>query len=243
MYIILLGQGSESPALSPGKTGILLDWCGYEWQVKIKEHPAGPGPNIFGLHPENVKVLRSGALKLSVLPMAEGWSCAEIFTTKLLRNGLYVFEVGSEAQKLHPQLVAGFFTYNETREHHYNESDIEISRWGLQNNKNAQFAHYADYDIPEVYRFDLSPMSNLHTFIIHKTQGEVAFYYLDRKYSLKIPTLKEAKAFYRFSNTTHHPDYFRIHINLWLFEGAEPAERIQKDELQLTINRFRYLPE
>lgn len=242
-YIILLLQGAEHPFIGLEKTGILLDWSGHEWEVKIKDEPVGPGPNRFGLHPENVLITRNGALKLSVLPTNYGWSSAEIYTTNLLRNGMYLFEIEGKAKDLHPQLVAGFFTYNETKEFHYNESDVEISQWGLQNNKNAQFAHYPESEDPEVHRFELSRKSNLHTFIIAKYRGEVAFYYLDRKFPLKIPTLSETKAFYRFSNTTHQPDEFRVHINLWIFQGKEPARRSKPDLFNVKVNRFEYLPE
>lgn len=242
VYILILIQGAELENQSAGHVGTRFSWSGHEWQVKIKDEPAGPGPNVFGLHTENVRLTRSKALQLSVLPTDNGWSCAEIFSSGLLRNGLFLFEVSGHARNIHPQLVAGMFTYNESLNHHYNESDVEISSWGSSDIENAQFAHYAYNQEPEVHRFWLSEKSNVHTFIIHKTRGEITFYYLDRKFSPKVPRLHQVKAFYRLSNITHQPDFFRIHINLWLYKGEEPVSRSSKDAYSLVVNRFEYLP-
>lgn len=242
-YILLLAQGAESPRLTGSHSGILLHWAGYEWQVKIKEEPTGPGPNHFGKSTDNVLITKYNTLKLSVVPVSDIWSCAEIFTTRLLRNGLYLFEVEGSVRNLHPQLVAGLFTFNETLEQHYNESDVEISRWGEVTGLNAQFAHYAVNENPEVFRFALSEKSRVHTFIIHKTKGEVAFYYIDRKFPVKIPDIGQVRAFHRFSNITHQPDYFRVHMNLWLFRGQKPVKRLADDQFSFTIHRFQYHPE
>ncbi|MFN4298420.1 MAG: hypothetical protein ACK4EX_01690 [Thermaurantimonas sp.] len=243
IYLLLLAQGAKPVLVKKFQSGLLINWAGYEWQVKVKEQPAGPGPNYFGLSVENVLITKSNALKLTVMPVSDSWSCAELYTTQMLRNGLYLFELEGSVRNLHPQLVAGMFTYNEKRNHHYNESDVEISRWGDVSNLNAQFAHYAVNEEPEVHRFELSETSRVHTFIIHKSRGEVAFYYLDRKFSGKIPAIQQARAFQRFSNITHQPDYFQLHINLWLFKGQEPILRSADDRYSITVNRFEYLPE
>ncbi|GCD77690.1 hypothetical protein JCM31826_11720 [Thermaurantimonas aggregans] len=243
IYLLLLAQGAKPVLITKYQSGLLIHWAGYEWQVKIKELLAGPGPNYFGLHAENVLITKSNALQLTVAPVSDSWSCAELFTTQLLRNGLYLFEIEGSVRYLYPQLVAGMFTYNEARDHHYNESDVEISQWGDVSNLNAQFAHYAVNEEPEVHRFALSETSRVHTFILHKTRGEVAFYYLDRKFSPKIPPIQQVRAFQRFSNITHQPDYFRVHINLWLFRGQAPLLRTAADRFSFTINRFEYLPE
>lgn len=242
-YLILLLQADNTDMLPEGHTGLLLDWSGYEWQAKLKDQPAGPGPNLFGLHRDNLIITRSKKLKLSIQKVEHGLSCAELFTTEFLRNGILYFEIDGNARDLHPQVVGGLFTYNENREMHFNETDVEISRWGIENDKQAQFVHYPENDVPEVFRFHLSEKSNVHTFIIHKSDGVINFYYLDRKFSPGIPSLKQTRVFQRFSNTTHQPDYFRVHINLWLFKGKAPAELSKSGLLNFTVNRFEYLPD
>lgn len=242
VYLILLITAAEKKQTLCGFEGQWLDWKGFTWQVKRKDLPAGPGPNYFGMNFRNVWISKSGDLVLSIEKVDSFWSCAEVFSLDIFGNGLFLFEVDGSARDLHPQAVLGMFTFNEGVEFHYNESDIEISRWGQPGDENAQFAHYSQAENPEVYRFELSKTSKLHTFILAKRKGEVSFYYFDRKHRLEMPDVSEARAFQRYSNLTHGSGPFRIHMNLWLFMGQDPIEISNRKRLSVRIKNFMYRP-
>ncbi|KFD38843.1 hypothetical protein [Schleiferia thermophila] len=241
-YLMLLITAASRKEKAGGFDGLWLDWKGFIWQVKRKENPVGPGPNYFGMDHRNVSISKSGDLVLSIEEVDSLWSCAEVFSITIFGNGLFLFEVEGLARELHPQAVLGMFTFNENEESHFNESDVEVSRWGQPDNPNAQFAHYSLADTPELHRFELSKKSNLHTFILAKHRGEVSFYYLDRKHGLKLPDVSKAKAFQRYSNLTHSSGSYRIHINLWLFKGEKPMKLNKKNVLKVRIKNFMYQP-
>jgi hypothetical protein len=142
--------------------GLLIRFAGHDWEVKANEQSrVGPGPNYFartGVYVDGEGMhlraeVRNGRLY-----------CAEVISVESFGFGTYGFEVGAGATRLDSKLVLGLFTWSDDPQYDHREIDMELSRWGLPDNKNAQFV-VQPYTTP----------GNIFRFVI--PYGESAFNY------------------------------------------------------------------
>lgn len=142
-------------AVAPGAAqppSRMANFSGREWRVR--DAPSSrAGRNLYA--PANVSVDDQGAMHLRISRTESDWSCSEVSLNRSLGYGTYEFVV-RELGQLEPAVVFGMFTYDYAGGPQVNrEMDIEISRWGDPDNKNAQYVLQPYYVAANVHRFNI----------------------------------------------------------------------------------------
>ena len=146
------------------RTPYTLQFSGYTWIQRHSPYAGGPEGNCFLR--ENA-VLDNGQLRLRLD------SCGgEVGLAQGLGHGEYRIHTSGRVDNLDPQAVFGMFAWDPDARPVHREMDIELSRWGVSSDPNAQFVvqpwcRHRD-------RFQLPDATEL-TFIIDWTPGEVMF--------------------------------------------------------------------
>ncbi len=188
-----------------------VKFSGYDWIVKETRRPIGPGPNIFS--DESVET-GAGFAGLRIALERKSWVCAELTSAEYFSYGTFTldFEIPSGLDSM---AVFGFFLYNEAVPPHYNEIDYEVSRWG--NPGSEQFSFSVQPYLKEGNSV-LFGGADSGRFIctIEWLPGRVNFSLND----------KDGAVIRNWSYTgadVPEGTLNRVHLNLWLFEGLEPA--------------------
>ncbi|MBV8730670.1 MAG: hypothetical protein JO336_12770, partial [Acidobacteriia bacterium] len=114
---------------SPTKT---IQFSGYQWEARQNANdPGGAGYNAG-----NVWADAHGFLHLRIAREKDQWRSAEVALSRSLGYGLYRFVV-RDISHLEPAAVFAIFTWDDLGPSR--EMDIEISRWGNPEEKNAQY--------------------------------------------------------------------------------------------------------
>ena len=218
-------------------------WCGYDWDVKNSgSFLFGPGPNLFSDTSQNVWVDGSGRLHLRITFRNGQWQCAEVISRRAFGYGTYRFFLDSAADALDPNVVLGLFTYDDdpTATGGHREIDVELSRWGnAADPTNAQFVvqpynlsgHLTRWTIPA----GATPTTDSFTW----SNGRVDFV---SHHGTSAPPPVSVPQIAAWSNTGASvpvPGDERVHLNLWLFTGAAPANG---QETEIVISRFAFVP-
>lgn len=154
------GNGVAAVAVVKGHKGTAGDsrvvhFSGYDWTVRSTESDHGGEPNAYD--PDNAWTDEKGNLHLRMAQRSGHWTCAEVNLNRSLGYGTYRFVV-SDTAHLRPSAVLGFFTWDDQHsEGFHNELDIELSRWGDGNGKNAQYVIQPFYVPENFYRFNAPP--------------------------------------------------------------------------------------
>jgi hypothetical protein len=107
-----------------------VSFAGYDWKVKLRDFPAGPGPNYFSDREEDVWVDEQG-LHLTISERNGDWYCSEVILDASFGYGSYIFQTQGRVDIIDPMMVLGLFTWDtEACDEHYREMDIEFTRWG-----------------------------------------------------------------------------------------------------------------
>jgi hypothetical protein len=134
------GQSVAAVAVAHGQeksSSFFVDFSGFKWRVRWK--PSDRGGTVNPYNPENVYTDKAGALHLRIIKRDQQWTCSEVKLTRSLGYGTYSFTV-EDISKLDPFVVFAMFTWDySTDEENHREFDINISRLGEAENKNAQF--------------------------------------------------------------------------------------------------------
>jgi len=206
-------------------------WGGLTWDIKTSRSAVGPGPNIFAK--SNVSVDTSGALHLRIAKDTSGaWTCAEIIGPASYGYGTYTFTLGSAVDALDPNVVLGLFTWSDKAPYAHRELDIEMARWGNPaDTTNAQYV-VQPYDVvTHLRRFTMSSASSsIHRFSWHP--GQVTWDSYDASGGLI------ASYDYKGSDVPRAGDE-RVHLNLWLFNGAAP---LNGSPVDVVVRSFSFAP-
>jgi hypothetical protein len=159
-------KGVVAVAVSPGQeksSSYFIDFSGFTWRVRWKPSDRGGTSNPY--NPDNVYVDQSGALHLRIIKRDQQWTCSEVSLTQSLGYGTYSFTV-EDTSKLDPSVVFGMFTWDySTDQENHREFDIDISRWGDPQEKNAEFILQPALVSANVSRF-MAPAGKLkHTIV------------------------------------------------------------------------------
>jgi hypothetical protein len=127
--------------------------------------------------------------------------------------------------------VAGFFTWGDAPDDADNEIDIEVSRWGLADNANAQFVVQPSESLDHVSRFTLDADA-AHDLAFTWSPGRVIFRALN---SASQATLHGFEVRRRVPRAGGNP-----RLNLWLVGGREPLGRA---DVHLIIRSFAFDPD
>lgn len=208
-------------------------WGGLTWDIKTSRAVVGPGPNIFARN--NVSVDTSGALHLRIAKDTSGaWTCAEIIGPASYGYGTYTFTLGSAVDALDANVVLGLFTWSDKAPYAHRELDIEVARWGnTADTTNAQYV-VQPYDVVNHLRRFTVPQtataSSTHRFSWHP--GQVTWESYDA-YGGLIASYE-----YKGSDVPKPGDE-RVHLNLWLFNGAAP---LNGSAVDVVVRSFSFAP-
>jgi hypothetical protein len=215
---------SGTPLNSPSAA---IQFSGYQW--KIRETVSDDNGTLNTDPPANAWVDRSGFLHLRVSTRANHWVNVEATLSRSLGYGSYKFVVRDVSQ-LEPAGVFAVFTWDELGPPR--EMDVEISRWGEQQDKNAQFV-IQPYVVPaNTIRFDTPP--GMVTYWINWLPGRAAF-----KATRGSMPSGAAVAEHIFTSGVPSAGNERIHMNVY---GYGNQRNPLKNEFEVVIEKFEFLP-
>ncbi len=217
-------EGTESS--SPGRT---LQFSGYQWQVRETASDHGGSMNYFD--PSNVWTDESGFLHLRIGRQGNHWTSAEVALSRSLGYGSYRF-VTRDVSHLEPGAVFAMFTWDDWGPPR--EMDIEISRWGEPEDKNAQYV-IQPYVVPaNTVRFN-APPGTLTNWI--NWQPGRAYFRTAR--GVSSDPAADLVSEHLFTSGVPSPGDERIRLNLYVYGNKRyPLQH----ETEVIIEKFEFLP-
>lgn len=201
----------------------LLRFAGYDWEVREAVSDRGGTRNSYD--PRNVWTDSEGKMHLRISRDGDKWRSAEVMLTRSLGYGSYRFVV-RDIGHLEPAAVFSIFTWDDTGP--AREMDIEISRWGEPESRNAQYLVQPYFVPANAVRF-VAPAGML-THWMHWQPGRVRF-----------ETKRGAQAVdaHEFSSGIPAPGNETVHLNLYVFDNTR---RPLKNGTEVVVDAFEYLP-
>ena len=225
----ILAVASVEPPPDPSSAPPILQFAGYEWQIRDKANNPGGSHNDYG--PRNASVDASGALHLRITGSPNHWTSAEVCLSRSLGYGTYRL-VLRDLSRLEPAAVFTMSTSEDDGPQH--EMDIELSRWGELATRNSQFV-IQPYQIPaNTVQFETPP--GVVTFMLRWQPGRADF----RAYR-GIAARWDATPFREHTFTSGIPGAGNelFHLNLYVFDRV-PNPLTQPEEV--VIENFEHLP-
>jgi hypothetical protein len=219
-------KGQSSPP-SP-----MIGFSGYQWRVR--DRPSSRGGAFNEYSPKNAWTDANGAMHLRISKIANRWNCAEVSLSRSLGYGTYSFTV-RDTSNLDPSAVFGMFTWDYAQpDQNFSEVDIEISRWGDPNNKNAQFTVQPHYLPANVAHFSAPPGILTHSF--HWEHGRIAF---RTSRGAEPRGTSSTVAEHVFTSGIPTPAIESVRMNLYIYgESRIPFG----NGAEVVIEKFEYLP-
>ena len=223
-------KGRTADPSSPPK---MLHFSGYDWLVRdLLSFRAG---SMNSFDPANAWTDENGALHLRLTKKQDGWSCAEVQLTRSLGYGTYLFVV-RDISHLEPSAVFSLFTWDGMvgTEENRQELDIEMSRWGVPNNANAQYVVQPYYIPTNIVRFNAPAGVLTHTF--RWEPGQVTFTtYAGAQVTGRAHPLNQ----HVFAARVPAPGAELARINLYVVGwGKVPPQH----ENEVVVEAFKYYP-
>ncbi len=231
------GNGVVAVATAPGKpvAPILsksIHFSGYDWNVRTAGSDRGGEPTSYD--PANAWIDSKGYLHLRMALRDGRWSCAEVSLTRSLGFGTYRFVVQDSAH-LAPSAVLSMFTWDEARtDETRSELDIELSRWGKPDSKNAQYVVQPFYVPENVARFTVP--SGVLTHILQWQRGAASFKTIRGS---AVDSASKTISEHVFTSGVPAPAAETVHISLYDFHHSESLSQLPAE---VVIERFEYLP-
>jgi hypothetical protein len=212
------GTQSQSPRR-------ILQFSGYQFETRETASDRSGSLNFYD--PANAWTDGQGLLHLRVTRQREHWVSAEVKLSRSLGYGSYRFVVRGVTQ-LEPAAVFAMFTWDDQGPSR--EMDIEISRWGEPEDKNAQYV-IQPYVVPaNTVRFS-APAGPL-TFWMDWQPGRMSFKTI-RKSS------ESVVAEHVFTSGVPAAGNERIYMNLWAYSNKRYH---LQNEFEVIIEKFEFLP-
>ena len=218
-------------------------WCGYDWDVKNSgSFQFGPGPNFFSDSPQNVWVDGNGRLHLRITHRNGQWQCAEVISRRAFGYGTYRFFVDSAVDALDPNVVLGLFTYDDdpTGTGGHREIDVEMSRWSNASDPtSAQFV-VQPYNIAgNLTRWTIPSGAAPTTHSFTWSVGRIDYVAHNGSFAPPPASVPQISSWSNTSASVPTPGDERVHLNLWLFNGAAPTDG---QEVEVVLGRFAFIP-
>jgi hypothetical protein len=224
--LVLASSTVEGKSPAPLKR---LQFSGYVWEIRQAASDPGGTRNFY--NPDNAWTDREGLLHLRLTRAGDHWMSAEIRLTRSLGYGTYRFVVRDVAH-FEPAVVLALFTWDDFGPSR--EMDIELSRWGEPEDKNAQFV-VQPYVVPaNTVRFEV-PQGAL-TYWMRWAPGSARF-----QANRGVAANLEAKPLFEhvFSSGIPEPGAERVSINLYVYDNnRHPLQH----ETEAVIERFEFFP-
>jgi len=211
------------PRRPPSKT---IQFSGYQWEML-----QNTGDARWANFTDNAWVDDHGFLHLRAVKRGDQWLSPQVKLSRSLGYGSYRFVVHDISQ-LEPDAVFAMYTFDYLGPSR--EMDIEISRWGEPDDKNAQYV-VQPYVVPaNTVRF-AAPAGPL-TYWMGWEPGRVSFKTVRGPAASKGP---EVVAEHVFSSGVPSAGNERIHLRAWVYGNKRhPMQR----EFEVVIEKFEFLP-
>jgi hypothetical protein len=231
------GKGVIALAVSPGQeksSSYFVDFSGFTWRVRKQPSDRGGTRNPY--NPENVYVDSDGALHLRIIKRDQQWTCAEVNLTRSLGYGTYVFTV-EDTSHLDPSVVFGMFTWDySTDQENHREFDINITRWGDPQNKNAEFALQPSL-VPANFSRFMAPAGRLRYTIVWQP-GRLTMLtspgFAPRDTSLVSKHI--------FTSEVPTPGFESLRLVLYAYRKPNEKSTSLANPAEVVVDRFEYLP-
>ena len=219
----------ETPAKPPDK---ILHFSGYDWIARSAASYRGGSFIVF--IPENAWTDERGALHLRMTRRPPDWGGAEVKLTRSLGYGTYRFTV-RDISHMEPEATLSLFTWDGVgTEDNRRELDLELGRWGFQNNDNAQYVVQPYYVPLNIVRFKAP--GGVLTHSLHWEPGRATFQTVLGSGETAKPQVVQKHVFNAGVPTSGGEN---VRINLYPFlKGQVPL----KNEDEIVIDKFEYLP-
>lgn len=220
------GRGSyvDSPAA-------LLQFSGYEWEVRQRSSDRG-GRNMYSA--ANASVDADGALHLKLARRDDDWTSAEVWLTRPLGYGTYVFIV-RDMSAVDPAAMLALFTFDEQgRAEQFREMNVELRHGGEGDAWDGQFVLQPNYLPGNLHRFS-SPRGRV-SHLMRWEPGVVAFKSMRGSF-LERPGAVFAS--HTFNVGVPTPGDERVHLAFYYYRKAP---RPPHADTEIVLERFQYLP-
>jgi hypothetical protein len=233
--------------------GRTVSFAGYSFAVKDAPLPVGPGGNRFSAAPGDVFVDEAG-LHLTVARRNDAWQSTEVILPTSLGYGTYSFQTKGQLDDLDPEVTLGLFTWDaygdeESGASPHREIDFEIARWGhAADSTNAQMVVQPFQTPGNLQRFTVPRLTDdlFVTQFFTWSQDKIEFVAVRGKHTpLDFTEADVINQFtYRHDPSKNHyvptPGRAKIHMNLWLRDGATALAR--GDRVEAVIAGFQFFP-
>jgi hypothetical protein len=208
-----------------------LQFSGYDWEVRQRSSDRG-GRNIYNA--SNASVDADGALHLKLVRRDDEWTSAEVWLTRPLGYGTYVFIV-RDMSVVDPSAMLALFTFDgQGRAEQFREMNIEL-RYGDEGDAwNGQFVLQPNYLPGNLHRFS-APKGRV-SHMMRWEPDVVAFKSMRGDFFERPGTVF---ASHSFTTGVPTPGDERVHLAFYYYRKAPRPPRA---DTEIVIERFLYLP-
>jgi hypothetical protein len=231
------GNGVVATATTTGKpvapiVSKVIHFSGYDWRVRNAASDRGGQPISYD--PSNVWTDKNGYLHLRMEEHDGVWTCAEVSLTRSLGYGSYIFVV-QDIGHFGPAAALGLYTNDDFRADDIrNELDIELSRWGIADSKNAQYVVQPFYIPENVSRF-MAPAGVL-THMLRWESGRASFKTVRGSViGPRAATVSE----HIFTSGVPTPAKETVHMGLYSYRHSQSTSH---QPVEVVIEKFEFLP-
>ena len=231
------GGAVEQVAVARGQeksSSFFIDFSSFKWRVRFK--PSDRGGTSHPYNPENVYTDRAGALHLQIVKRGQRWTCSEVKLTRSLGYGTYSFTV-EDTSRLDPSVVLEMYTWDySTDEQNNREFDINISRWGDPDNKNAEFTLQPTFLPTNVSRF-ATPSGKLRYAMIWEP-GRLTMTTSRADSPPGAPAISKRV----FTSEVPTPGSESVRMALFVYWQGKRRPSELRDPAEVVVDRFEFLP-
>lgn len=229
-------QSAQAERVAPRK----IQFSGYTWQLKTgRQSINGAKRNYFSDSEENVWVDDKGQLHLRITRRDGRWYCAEVACEKSFGYGKYIFYLESQADQFADNVVLGLFTWGSSPRYSHREIDIEFSRWGKPEGRNAQFVVQPGTQPGNVHRFNIQLEQNRSTHSFEWRRDSIFFQSLRGHYPSPPDGSRIIQSWSYTGKNNPRPGDERARIDLWLSDAKPPSGNA---EIEVVIKKFEFIP-
>jgi hypothetical protein len=209
-----------------------VNFSGYEWKIRSAANEHGGKSRPYD--PANVSIDEKGLLHMKVTRQAGKWVCSEIALGHSLGYGTYAFKL-ADVSHFEPAADLEMFTWSDAAGNaQHNEMDINITRRGDPESKNAEYVVQPYYLPANVHRFAVPQGTMMYSF--DWEPDRVSF--TTRRIIPPSNTGLPSSDFVFKSGVPRLADE-TAHINFCAYPfSKDPLQR----EAEVTIENFQYLP-
>jgi len=231
------GNGVVAIATSKGMPAApivskVIHFSGYDWSVRNAASDRGGQPNSYD--PSNVWTDKNGYLHLRMEEHDGLWTCAEVSLTRSLGYGSYIFVV-QDIGHFGPSAALGLYTNDDFRTDDIpDELDIELSRWGIADSKNAQYVVQPFYVPENVFRF--TAPGGVLTHMLRWESGRASFKTVRGSgIGPGAATISEDI----FTSGVPTPAKETVHMGLYSYRQSKSESQ---QAVEVVIEKFEFLP-